>query len=260
MDDTLANKFRTGSLVTASTLLERFSRSNLELYIRGIFHSPPDPTQSVYFNAKTTLMKAVSWFKGMEGFFGILADSPDSVSKVAEAIDEEFRNADRNPPRRRANTLSSWASFVAMLGNIKAFIMSICLAVVFTILLVSANTMAMSIRERTREVAVLKTLGFTRKAVHSGIVRRRGGFARAGGRVDWFAGRLGHCELDGEPGRNVYRHEGHSDHDCGCTADRRRGGIRQLLYTFLSRREGQHCGRLAAHRVKSFVYLRVLCG
>src|SRR6266849_3820948 len=52
-----------------------------------------------------------------------------------------------------------------MLRNIKAFIMSICLAVVFTILLVSANTMAMSIRERTREVAVLKTLGFTRNSI-----------------------------------------------------------------------------------------------
>jgi putative ABC transport system permease protein len=48
---------------------------------------------------------------------------------------------------------------------VKAFILSICSAVVFATLLVSANTMAMSIRERTREVAVLKTLGFTRQAV-----------------------------------------------------------------------------------------------
>jgi putative ABC transport system permease protein len=52
-----------------------------------------------------------------------------------------------------------------MLGNVKAFILGICGAVVFTALIVAANTMAMSIRERTREVAVLKTLGFTRKAV-----------------------------------------------------------------------------------------------
>jgi putative ABC transport system permease protein len=52
-----------------------------------------------------------------------------------------------------------------MLGNVKAFILSICGAVVFAILLVSANTMAMSIRERTREVAVLKTLGFTRRTI-----------------------------------------------------------------------------------------------
>ena len=50
-----------------------------------------------------------------------------------------------------------------MIGNVKAFILIICSAVVFATLLVSANTMAMSIRERTREVAVLKTLGFTRQ-------------------------------------------------------------------------------------------------
>jgi putative ABC transport system permease protein len=48
---------------------------------------------------------------------------------------------------------------------VKAFILGICGAVVFASLLVAANTMAMSIRERTREVAVLKTLGFTRKAM-----------------------------------------------------------------------------------------------
>jgi len=52
-----------------------------------------------------------------------------------------------------------------MMGNVKSFILSICSAVVFATLLVSANTMAMSIRERTREVAVLKTLGFTKSGV-----------------------------------------------------------------------------------------------
>jgi putative ABC transport system permease protein len=50
---------------------------------------------------------------------------------------------------------------------VKAFILSICAAVVFTTLLVCANTMAMSIRERTREVAVLRTLGFTRQSILS---------------------------------------------------------------------------------------------
>jgi putative ABC transport system permease protein len=48
---------------------------------------------------------------------------------------------------------------------VKAFILIIASASVFTILLVSGNTMAMSIRERTREVAVLKTMGFTRKVI-----------------------------------------------------------------------------------------------
>ncbi len=98
-----------------------------------------------------------------------------------------------------------------MLGNIKAFIMSICLAVVFTILLVSANTMAMSIRERTREVAVLKTLGFTRNSILGLFVGEAVSLAVIGGLVGSLL-----CYFvvtgDGQPGRNVYRHEGHSDH------------------------------------------------
>jgi len=134
---------------------------NLELTIRGIF-TPPDPTQSIYFN-KSYIDEGFPRLKGSEGFFAVLADSPESVPRVSKAIDEEFRNADR--PTKTESEHAFQLGFVGMLGNIKAFIMSICLAVVFTILLVSANTMAMSIRERTREVAVLKTLGFTRRRI-----------------------------------------------------------------------------------------------
>jgi putative ABC transport system permease protein len=71
--------------------------------------------------------------------------------------------------------------FVASLGNVKAFILSICGAVVFAIMLVSANTMAMSVRSRTREVAVLKTLGFTRQGVLSIFVSESVALALAGG-------------------------------------------------------------------------------
>src|SRR5258706_14340461 len=71
--------------------------------------------------------------------------------------------------------------FVAALGNVKACILGICGAVVFAILLVSANTMAMSVRGRTREVAVLKTLGFTRQRLLSLLVGGAGGLAVAGG-------------------------------------------------------------------------------
>ncbi|MGH9513927.1 MAG: ABC transporter permease [Terriglobales bacterium] len=134
---------------------------NLELTIRGIF-TPPDPTQSIYFN-KDYIDEGFPRLKGSEGFFAVLADSPQAVPGVAQAIDAEFRNADR--PTKTESEHAFQLGFIGMLGNIKAFIMSICLAVVFTILLVSANTMAMSIRERTREVAVLKTLGFTRKRI-----------------------------------------------------------------------------------------------
>jgi putative ABC transport system permease protein len=134
---------------------------NLELIIRGIYHSNPD-NKSVYFNAKY-VEEAVSFFKGQAGTFSILASSPADVSKVASTIDDMFRNSPQ--PTKSESEKAFGLEFVAMMGNVKAFILSICSAVVFATLLVSANTMAMSIRERTREVAVLKTLGFTRRSV-----------------------------------------------------------------------------------------------
>ena len=71
--------------------------------------------------------------------------------------------------------------FIATLGNVKAFILSICGAVVFTMLLVCANTMAMSIRERTREVAVLRTLGFTRERIFQLLLSEALAIALMGG-------------------------------------------------------------------------------
>jgi putative ABC transport system permease protein len=134
---------------------------NLDLNIRGIFTSNPD-NKSVYFNAKY-VEEAVSWFKGRAGTFSILAATAADVSKVSSTVDDMFRNAPQ--PTKAESEKAFGLEFVAMLGNVKAFILSICSAVVFATLLVSANTMAMSIRERTREVAVLKTLGFTRQTV-----------------------------------------------------------------------------------------------
>ena len=152
---------------------------NLELTIRGIF-TPPDPTQAIYFN-KDYIDEGFPKLKGSEGFFAVLADSPQDVPKVGQAIDEEFRNADK--PTKTESEHAFQLGFIGMLGNIKAFIMSICLAVVFTILLVSANTMAMSIRERTREVAVLKTLGFTRNTILGLFIGEAVSLALVGGFV-----------------------------------------------------------------------------
>src|SRR5256884_8383901 len=131
---------------------------NLDLNIRGIFTSNPD-NKSVYFNAKY-VEEAVSWFKGRAGTFSILAATASDVSKVSSTVEDMFRNAPQ--PTKAESEKAFGLEFVAMMGNVKAFILSICSAVVFATLLVSANTMAMSIRERTREVAVLKTMGVTR--------------------------------------------------------------------------------------------------
>lgn len=136
---------------------------NLELNVRGIFKAP-EPTQAIYFN-KTYLDEGYTVMKGNEGVFYVMVDSPENVPRVGRAIDDLFRNATK--PTKTETEKAFALGFVAMLGNVKAFILSICGAVVFAILLVSGNTMAMSIRERTREVAVLKTLGFTRNTILS---------------------------------------------------------------------------------------------
>ena len=134
---------------------------DLELTIRGVF-KPVTVNDTLFFNS-TYVEEAVPWFKGRAGTFVILADSPQSVGTVATAVDDTFRNSP--VPTKTESEKAFLLGFINMLGNVKAFILFICGAVVFAILLVSANTMAMSNRERTREVAVLKTLGFARKTI-----------------------------------------------------------------------------------------------
>src|SRR5258708_6321312 len=134
---------------------------NLELNIRGFF-TAPQPTSALYYNQKY-VEEAIPYLKGQQGWYTILAKSPQDVPKIQAAVDEAFHSSPQ--PTKTETEKAFQLGFLAMLGNVKAFILSIGGAVVFAILLVSANTMAMSIRERTREVAVLKTLGFTRKTI-----------------------------------------------------------------------------------------------
>src|SRR6266478_4285654 len=153
---------------------------NLELTIRGLF-KPVTINDTLFFNS-AYVEEAVPWFKGRAGTFVILADSPQSVSTV----DDTFRNSP--VPTKTESEKAFLLGFISMLGNVKAFILFICGAVVFAILLVSSNTMAMSIRERTREVAVLKTLGFTRKTVLGLFVGEAVVVALIGGVVGVIAG------------------------------------------------------------------------
>src|SRR5215471_18763287 len=151
--------------------------TDLELTVRGIYNAPAN-TLSLYFNRKY-LEEAYTPLKGGVGFYGVLADSAENVPVVAKEIDEAFRNADRATKSESEKAFG--LGWIAMLGNVKAFILSICGAVVFATLLVSANTIAMSIRERTREVAVLKTLGFTRRGVLVLFVSEAVALSLAGG-------------------------------------------------------------------------------
>jgi putative ABC transport system permease protein len=154
-----------------------------ELTVRAIFSMDPSP-RTLYFHT-AYLEEAIPWFKGQAGFFDTRVASADDVPAVTAAIDDMFRNSPE--PTKTESEHAFKLSFVAMLGNVKAFILSICAAVVFAILLVSANTMAMSIRGRTREVAVLKTLGFTARNVLSLFVGEAVALSLAGGALGILA-------------------------------------------------------------------------
>jgi len=132
--------------------------TNLDLTIRGIYTIDP-PTSGLFFHTKY-LEESVSWFKDTAGFYFIRVDSAEHMPVAARALDDMFHSTP--VPTKSESEQAFRLDFIATLGNVKAFILGICGAVVFTTLLVCANTMAMSIRERTREVAVLRTLGFTR--------------------------------------------------------------------------------------------------
>ena len=97
---------------------------------------------------------------GMVGWYVIKIDDPSHASEIGARLDSQFANS---PAETKTSTEKAFLQgFVNQVGNIKAMIVAILAAVLFTLfLLVLANTMAQAVRERTSELAVLKTLGFS---------------------------------------------------------------------------------------------------
>ena len=169
---------RSGALV-GRTVADRFgwqvgqtihTGSNLfpngvELTIRAIYEAGGDEGGSVYFH--WDYFNELMNDNGVTGTFSIRASSPEMLSAIAEEVDGLFKNS--MAPTKTETEKAFIMGFVSMLGNVQFLISSICLAVIFAVSLVAANTMAMSIRERVREIGILKTLGF-RKAQVLGLL------------------------------------------------------------------------------------------
>jgi putative ABC transport system permease protein len=139
---------------------------NLDLEVEGTFEAP-NPTESVWFNWQyldESLRKANHEQEaGNAGTIFAKAESAAVIPSLCEAIDDKFASSD-NPTRTQ--TEAAFAQmFSDMAGNIQVYIRNICLVVMFSLTLVAANAMAMSMRERTVEIAVLKAIGFPRGRV-----------------------------------------------------------------------------------------------
>lgn len=101
--------------------------------------------------------------KGLVHWYIVKVTDPARAARVARDIDEQFANS---PYETKTATEKAFAQgFVNQIGDIGAILTGVVAAVFFTMLLVTANTMAQSVRERTSELGVLKTLGFTGRAV-----------------------------------------------------------------------------------------------
>jgi putative ABC transport system permease protein len=156
---------------------------NYEFTVRGIFDSPR-LSELLYFNRDYLEQTLPEGRRGQISSIYVLIDDPSHSASVAQAIDDEFHNS-----TTQTKTESEQAfilGFVALLGNVKMMLIWISAAVMFTILLVSANTMAMSVRERVREVGVLKTLGFTSAAVLGLILGEAALISFAGGAIGFL--------------------------------------------------------------------------
>jgi putative ABC transport system permease protein len=136
-----------------------------EFNLRGIYTGkrPDDDTTQFWFQRTYLDENGPQWYKGDVGWYVVKISDPDDALKVAKAIDEKFSNS---PWETKTDTEKAFAaSFAKQMGNIEFLILSIGGVVFFTLLLVTGNTMAIAVRERTNEFAVLKTVGFTDRLV-----------------------------------------------------------------------------------------------
>ncbi len=160
-----------------------------ELVVSGIFDVPQTGG-----DARNILMhhayfsESLARGKGLVGWYVVRLKDPEDAARVARAIDEQFANS---PFETETSTEKAFTQgFVNQVGNIGAILTGVLSAVFFTMLLVTANTMAQSVRERTAELGVLKTLGFTGRGVTALVLAESVVLTAAGGLVGlvlaWF--------------------------------------------------------------------------
>jgi len=155
--------WKIGDRIPIKTAL--YGGGSWEFNLAGIYHGkrPQDDETQFWFQWDYFEEKIPDRVKGQIGWYVLRVNNPDDSPRIAKAIDSEFANS---PNETKTETESAFAAnWVKQFGNIQFLIGSIGLVVFFTLLLVTGNTMAISVRERTSELAVFKAIGFSDRAV-----------------------------------------------------------------------------------------------
>jgi len=131
-----------------------------EFTLEGIYDGAEEGTDTTqFFFRQDYLQESRAFGEGLVGWYVIRVADPARAAETADAIDAEFANS---PAETKTTTERAFVqAFANQMGDIGAIVMAILGAVFFTILIVTGNTMAQTVRERIGELAVLKTLGFT---------------------------------------------------------------------------------------------------
>jgi putative ABC transport system permease protein len=150
--------------IRSSFYVNREGDSAWDMKIAAVYEASNGDNSSLYFHYDY-LNEALSANAGRDliGWVILRVEDPDRIQDIAREIDALFANS---PAETKTSTESAWIQgFANQMGDIGAIVAAVATAVFFTMLLVTGNTMAQSVRERTNEIAVLKTLGFQSRGV-----------------------------------------------------------------------------------------------
>jgi putative ABC transport system permease protein len=139
-----------------------------DLRVAGIYDAANGDSSSVYLHYDY-LNESLSRNGGRDfiGFVIFRIENPDEAAQVSARVDGLFANS---PAETKTSTERAFIQgFANQMGDIATIVTAVASAVFFTMLLVTANTMAQSVRERTNEIAVLKTLGYAKHTI-AGLV------------------------------------------------------------------------------------------
>lgn len=148
---------------------------SLTFTIAGIYAGTPDDRNMLF---RQDYLDESIGTPGYVGMWWLKVRSADDMVPVIKAINAAFQNTSAEVRAESERTFQ--LGFISMLGNIKTLIASISTVVVFTLVLVTASTMSMAVRERFRELAILKALGYRRRELFAFILAESFGLAAAG--------------------------------------------------------------------------------